>query len=68
MFQLLTPLNYMRNLGLDSVQTPWLFFDDVDLEPSRELSKDLKNALKQEKMARGDDYALTVCHCELLSQ
>ena len=40
------PINYLRNIALDNVQTPYVFLSDIDFLPMRELYPYLKEVVR----------------------
>lgn len=44
------PVNYLRNVGLNNVETPFVFLSDVDFIPSLGCYHNIKKHLEQMKI------------------
>jgi glycosyltransferase-like protein LARGE len=52
------PINYLRNVALDNVVTPFVFLSDIDFVPNPKLYTTLQNYVQQMKLSTGKKVIL----------
>ena len=54
------PINYMRNVALDSVTTPYVFLNDLDFLPNYDCYSQIKNAIDENDLSNNKKTALVL--------